>query len=98
MTYSSMLTHSNPLLRDLKLLNYLIHILFNYSHLYMIVSITLLLVISVIILGMFLTFISSTLDRPHDMTYFLKGDILPNMELDQFNTLVQNYGIVSQLN
>ena len=38
------------------------------------------------------------------MIYFLKRDILPNMELDLsiieldlFNTLVQNYGIVSQL-
>ena len=31
------------------------------------------------------------------MTYFLKGDTLSNMESDLLNTLVQNYGIVSQL-
>ena len=32
-------------------------------------------------------FIPSALETQQQMTYFLKGDTLPNMELDLFNTM-----------
>ena len=97
MTYSSVLDHLNRLFKDLELLKLSnIHSLQLLSFVYDCVN------------HMTPDYFSNYFKHVSDVhsistrqairdDLFLKGDILSNMESALFNTLVQNYGIVSQL-